>query len=732
MKKRILSLAIIIYFSVMTTEVVLSAEAIKGNMVEEEMSHLVFVMDSSGSMSKYDGHKMIPRLLEVMTDTLKGEKLQIGYVVYNDTLLAVQPLTVIQQREDDIMEVLESTEYRGETDVGLGLYEAGRMLEGCKGKKRIILLSDGQTDLEHSSTGRTDRDSDRDIQQTLQKCQDKGIILSTILFGQETEGLKQMAESTGGRMYQVQQPEELVSILGELIYNELEYTIHETGTSIYDQGHQKISVENSGEYTQMTVLLISDKEIENADIFIEGQEDSSLFQESKEVVQLQSPEEVMQTEKSKEMMQLQESEKFLSVQNQKNTTVVRKQDGKEGLVSYHIPKDTEGRITIYFNTIRQQRVSVYLIGKQKLLPVINWMGELHKNQPVKFRISLVNQEGVSSSTANQRLQHLDWYAELRNSKTGEIRKIAIEKAVAQKAVTGESTTEKEAGGLLGTIQIGTTDNYELHLEGGKDGEIVYTVPNIQVKNRLPEGRVDEQLELFVHTQRQTVDLSQYFTDPDGDVLRFSLQEEGIGKIAAVEIDKSLLKINPISRGIGEIRLIVSDGEGELASSIPVRVRSRIELYWPIPVVFLGILLFVFWKIIRRRRFPKEIVSTLPKEMVEHSFTGKLNAYFTLLPQEEEIPPLSFALYPIQTGKIVLGNMFMEYPDLIKLLGLEEIYLFPGESRQLILYHESSATVMIGSSLVCQRIQYAVSYGNVIYITSREGDCELEVHYIASR
>lgn len=116
---------------------------------------------------------------------------------------------------------------------------------------------------------------------------------------------------------------------------------------------------------------------------------------------------------------------------------------------------------------------------------------------------------------------------------------------------------------------------------------------------------------------------------------------------------------------------------------------------------------------------------------EGAFTGKLNAYFTLLPEEmEEIPPLTFALHPIREKKIALAGMFSDYPALIDELALDEIYLFPAENRQMILFHKSDSTVMIGNSIVCRKMQYMVSYGNVIYITSKDGTCELEVHYIS--
>ena len=64
------------------------------------------------------------------------------------------------------------------------------------------------------------------------------------------------------------------------------------------------------------------------------------------------------------------------------------------------------------------------------------------------------------------------------------------------------------------------------------------------------------------------------------------------------------------------------------------------------------------------------------------------------------------------------------------LGLDEITLTADEDRRMILYHTSGASVMIGNSILCKRIRYSVSFGDVIYITSEDKVYDLEIHYIA--
>lgn len=84
---------------------------------------------------------------------------------------------------------------------------------------------------------------------------------------------------------------------------------------------------------------------------------------------------------------------------------------------------------------------------------------------------------------------------------------------------------------------------------------------------------------------------------------------------------------------------------------------------------------------------------------------------------------------MKDNKITLGDLMGDYPEISDALGLDLLHLIADEDRRMILYHTSNAVVMIGNSIVCRQIQYSVSFGDVIYITSQDGAYELEMHYI---
>ena len=250
-----------------------------------------------------------------------------------------------------------------------------------------------------------------------------------------------------------------------------------------------------------------------------------------------------------------------------------------------------------------------------------------------------------------------------------------------------------------------------------------------MENTLPESHLSQEIEFINSSREQVINLQEYVVDSDGDILTFELQQVP-ENIVEARLKGNQLIIRPIGRGNGEIKLLVSDGEGGLAVNISVRIKTFLEAYWMIAVVILVTIALILLRIQQKK------ASTIPlpiriEEKSEGSFTGKLNAYFTRLPEEmEEVPPLSFALYPIREKKIVLKDMFADYPELIDMLELDKIFFFPAEGRELIFYQESTSTIMVGNSLVCRRMQYVISCGNVIYITSKDGKCELEVHYIS--
>lgn len=178
-------------------------------------------------------------------------------------------------------------------------------------------------------------------------------------------------------------------------------------------------------------------------------------------------------------------------------------------------------------------------------------------------------------------------------------------------------------------------------------------------------------------------------------------------------------------------MVVSDGEESIVYCFQIDAVPLWKAYWWVVAACMVLFLTVILKKKVPKPRPKPELESLVEEKAESRFCGKLDAYVTSQPEgEKEIPPLSFDMYKIKGNKITLGKLLIQYSKICDELGLDDIYLIADKNRQMILYHTSGSSVMIGSSIVCRQAQYSVSFGDVIYITSLDGFYDLEIHYIA--
>lgn len=635
-------------------------------MVKEDLN-IVFAVDHSGSMNEQDAGQIIPKVLQIFTDTMRGENIKIGYLAYNDTIITERaPVTVDQEEQRRLLkQTIAGAKNQGETDVGLGLKEACQLLAGCDGKKMVVLISDGETDLARSHTGRTEQDSEQDIEEVIKLCRAEGTPVVTVAFGKEYEGeeaaLKKISEQTGGESYETDRPEELVAILYDLFHTDFSYSVREVTDSVYEDGSQRINCGMDGIiYDELTVLFFSDQEILEAGVISGG------------------------------------------------NRVLAEREGHYAVVKL---SEVADELAISFETQKKQRMSVFLIGRRNITPMLKWNGDIYKNQETEFSIWFADEKGEQLSSYTG----IPWTAEFQKTAGG---------------VSLPLPLEVDETGLCGKAAFAEAGNYTLYLTSGRNAEHIYEVSQITVLNTLPVSLKNERIEMLTHSDAQMLDLAEYFADEDGDALTFDIQELP-QEVVSASVEGRFLHIAPAGRGSGDIVLLVSDGESSLAGRITVRVRSWPEVYPAVPFLIICLLLFAVFKLYRR----KKTVITVPETVEEKNrcyFTGKMNVYFTLIPDGmEEIPPLTFMLHPIREGKIVVGDMLKNYGELSALLELDHMFLYPTENRKIIFYHNSRASVMIGNSIVCRRMQYALSYGSVIYVTAPDGSCEMEIHYVAT-
>ena len=192
---------------------------------EEKACDIVFALDISGSMKNTDENRTAIETIKMVID-LCDETDRVGLVAYNDTIAYCYELTGMKTEEERnrLKENIDAIEYKGETDIGLGLGQAVEMLAGQKEKNNgmVILLSDGKTDLEHSTSGRTLEQSEADLQAAVELAKEEKIQIHTIGFASEYledgDYLTVISANTGGTTQIAASPLQLNQIIQPMIF----------------------------------------------------------------------------------------------------------------------------------------------------------------------------------------------------------------------------------------------------------------------------------------------------------------------------------------------------------------------------------------------------------------------------------------------------------------------------------------------------------------------------------
>jgi len=205
-------------------------------------------------------------------------------------------------------------------------------------------------------------------------------------------------------------------------------------------------------------------------------------------------------------------------------------------------------------------------------------------------------------------------------------------------------------------------------------------------------------------------------------------EQDAGDLAEVGLNNGILTIKPVKAGSRNLILKISDGEAAISYTYSLEIIPLWKAYWWVIVLVLAAAGAVIWRLFHK---PKPELEVITEKKAQNRFQGKMDAYFMEQPEEEEeIPPLTFPMYKIKDNRVSLGDLMKEYPGASESLGLDHIFLIADEDRRMILYHSSESSLMIGSSIMCKKIQYSVSFGDIISITSPDGAYDLEIHYIS--
>lgn len=632
---------------------------------------VIFVMDYSGSMNSNDPEHIAKSMVKAFIDTVHSPDIRIGFVSYNDRILSSAsplPVDTVEEREK-LKQLVDGAGYSGNTDIGLGLQYACGLMEQESGRKRmIVLISDGESDLKGSTTGRVLENSEADMNDALNQCKEQGIPIDTIAFGNydgSTQKLAQLSDQTGGQAYTVKAPEDLIGILYGIFGTNMDYSIQEITSGIYAQGQQNIRLKLDEAYLdELDVLMISPQTIGAVHVLYGGQQIEPV-----------------------------------------------------NLGHYAVAKITSldsqiHEMTVQAETAKNQGLKIYLISYRSLTPVLKISPSVYKNSPLKYEVYFKDGNG---SIVTDGSFYKNFTCELNLEQTGSKEAGKLNSSIQDGVIGGEVTLDHS-----GTYQFtGQMDD--------SMGSCTFGPVSINVQNRKPTGALPEHVSLAIFGRKESYALNDYFNDPDGDSLTYTLSA-GSSPYVKTALSDGVLTVKAQKAGEGTLNLIISDGEAEVPYSWSIAVTPLWMTYWWVILLICISIVAIFWKLLHK---PKPELVQITEKRVGNRFAGKMDVYVTAQPEgTEEIPPLTFPMYKIKEARVSIGDLMKEYPEMSDCLGLDLIFLIADEERRMVLYHSTPSTVMLGGSIVCRQLQYSVSFGDIVYITSPDGRYELELHYIA--
>lgn len=212
--------------------------------------NVVFVMDGSGSMAKTDRYKLRFEAMDLFLGLSTEKGNYMGAVVFDDDILLEQDIVYIdgKKTKKNLFSTVKKTASTGDTDIGKAIYQAVQMIEN-QGRtdlpSSIILLSDGNTDLQGKDSVQKLKESNEKKQEAIGIARKKGISIHSVCLNAngmaKLSELQEISDSTGGTCVEVNNANDLKDVFNQfynIIYSTK--TVNLVKTSIPKSGELKV------------------------------------------------------------------------------------------------------------------------------------------------------------------------------------------------------------------------------------------------------------------------------------------------------------------------------------------------------------------------------------------------------------------------------------------------------------------------------------------------------------
>ena len=636
-----------------------------------EECDIVFLLDISGSMKKTDQNKISIEIMKMMTDICSLGDNRVGFVGYNDTIAYSYPLTEVADKEKraTLKKYMGSVEFKGETDIGLGLNKSVSMLAKRKNKNRvpvICMLSDGETDLANSNTGRTEKQSQEDVEQAIATAQKNDIKIYTIglnnQFSEIVDYLETISKQTDGQAYAATSPFQLLEIINGIMGNYQTTTLVNQTTELSNGKIQKYKLKLPYcSISKYRVVILASSPIET----------SGFLEQNK------------QTKK---------------IGNSKYYTI------------FEMNRPENKEVTLYYKTKKGATVSINTQSEYEFTGTFEMQNRMNTGENMEFTFWFEDGQTGENLCSQGEFQELDctFYAINMNTKVE----------------TQLSSKENEAGYSVEFIPQEEGEYYFLMKYKGELGEGFYKSGVYEIKNKKPQIVEELQSSLCLHKDKQ-YNLNKLFESKIDKNLKYSVIP-GEGNIVTAQIDEDILGIHAEQLGIQKVSIIAETEKEKYQIELMIYVGTFWEIYqeYVIAIAIGGIVgvtilsYFLLYVIQKRKR----------KKALAKRFYGSLIGYFTDVKSANDLPMMEWKLEDYPGVGVTLNTLLKGVKVRDYFLGAERIWIYPYDESKITIVHNLSGSIFLGNKLVEKNVPVHLCDGDVIYICFEENGAEIELRY----
>lgn len=145
------------------------------------------------------------------------------------------------------------------------------------------------------------------------------------------------------------------------------------------------------------------------------------------------------------------------------------------------------------------------------------------------------------------------------------------------------------------------------------------------------------------------------------------------------------------------------------------------------LLLIALILFIMWYLHRPKPMP--LPAEERPEPSKYSYVGKLNLYITRTSSGYDIPPLSYNLFRLPSGRVVsLREILDECEVKEELPGADYIYFKAGPNRTLILTNNSDCTIMKNREILMKKKSYVLPLDSKVDVSFEDEISELAFQY----